>query len=106
VERKAPKPAARAAHPAPAHRTARVVRVRRTATAAASQPAYQYSQTTYAQPTYAQPTYTQQTYNWADGTSQASQTTKRVQIKRHRVVKSPAAQSNSLPATAGLSGSQ
>jgi hypothetical protein len=57
VERKAPKPAARAAHPAPAHRTARVVRVRRTATAAASQPAYQYSQTTYAQPTYAQPTY-------------------------------------------------
>jgi hypothetical protein len=101
VERKAPKPAARAAHPAPARRTARVVRVRRTATAAAYQPAYQYSQTTYAQPTYAQ-----QTYNWADGASQASQTAKRVQIKRHRAVKSPAAQSNSLPATAGLSGSQ
>jgi hypothetical protein len=107
VERKAAKPVARAAHPAPARRTVRVVRVRRTATAAASQPAYQYSQTTYAQPTYAQPTYTQQTYNWADGTSQASQSTKRVQIKRHRAVKSrPAAQSNSLPTTAGLSGSQ
>jgi hypothetical protein len=112
VASKTPKPAAiRAAHPAPPRRVARVVRARRTVTAAAFQPASQYSQTNYAQPTYAQPiftqpAYTQPTYSWAGGTSQAAQPVKRVQIKRRPAAKkaAPAAQSNPSPATAGLSG--
>jgi hypothetical protein len=80
-------------------------------TAAAFQPASQYSQTNYAQPTYAQPiftqpAYTQPTYSWAGGASQATQPVKRIQIKRRPAAKkaAPAAQSNPSPATAGLSG--
>jgi hypothetical protein len=106
VASKTAKPAARAAHPAPPHHVARVVRAHRTVAAAASQPAAQYSQTLYAQPAYTQPTYTQPTYGWAAGASQASQPVKRVQIKRHRPANKPvpAAQSNPSPPTAGLSG--
>jgi len=103
---KTAKPAARAAHPAPPHHVARVVRAHRTVAAAASQPAAQYSQTLYAQPAYTQPTYTQPTYGWVAGASQAAQPVKRVQIKRHRPANkpAPAAQSNPSPPTAGLSG--
>jgi hypothetical protein len=112
VASKTPKPAAiRAAHPAPPRRVARVVRARRTVTAAAFQPASQYSQTNYAQPTYAQPiftqpAYTQPTYSWAGGASQATQPVKHIQIKRRPAAKkaAPAAQSHPSPATAGPSG--
>jgi hypothetical protein len=95
---KAAKPAARAPRAAPARRAAKAVRARRAVAKVAPQPTYQY-----AQPTYSQPTYT-----WADGAAQASQTVKRVQIKRHRAAKktTPAAQSNVSAATAGLSGTQ
>jgi hypothetical protein len=84
---------ARAARPAAqARRAAKTVRARRTATTVA-QSVYQYSQ----------PTYT-----WTDGSAQASQPVRRVQIKRHRTAKKalPAAQSNPSAATAGLSGTQ
>jgi hypothetical protein len=62
----------------------------------AAQPTYPYSQPAYAQPTYSQP--------WADGTAQATQPVKRVQIKRHRTAKkmTPAAQSTPSTATARL----
>ena len=108
VETKAAQPAAKAPHPAPARRAAKVVRARRTVTTVAAQPAYQYPQATYAQPTYTQPAYTQSTFSWADGTSQASPAAKRVQVKRHRAVRTtaPAAQSNTAPATAALGGGQ
>jgi hypothetical protein len=90
-ESNAAKPAARASRPAArARRAAKTVRTRRSVTTAAAQPTYQYSQ----------PTYT-----WTDGTAQASQSIKRVQIKRHRTAKTtaPTAQSNPSAATAGLS---
>jgi hypothetical protein len=100
---KAAKPAARAPRAAPARRAAKTVRARRAVAKVAPQPTYQY-----AQPTYSQPTYTQPTYTWADGAAQTSQSVKRVQIKRHRAAKktTPAAQSNTSAATAGLSGTQ
>jgi hypothetical protein len=67
-----------------------------------AQPTYQYSQPAYTQPTYPQPSYT-----WADGTAQAPQPIKRVQIKRHGTAKAtPAAQSTPSTATAGLNGTQ
>jgi len=95
---KAAKPAARAPRAAPARRGAKAVRARRALAKVAPQPIYQYAQLTYSQPTY----------TWADGAAQASQTVKRVQIKRHRAAKktTPAAQSNVSAPTAGLSGTQ
>jgi len=93
-ESKAAKPAARASRPAaPARRAAKAVRARRTVATVAAQPTYQYSQ----------PTYT-----WTDGTAQASQSIKRVQIKRRRGAKKapPTAQSNVSATTVGLSGTQ
>jgi hypothetical protein len=92
----ATKPKARAARPAAqARRAVKPARARRTATA---QSVYQYPQPTYSQPTY----------TWTDGSAQASQPVKRVQIKRHRAAKKalPAAQSNPSAATAGLSVTQ
>jgi len=64
----------------------------------AARPTYQYPQATYSQPTY----------SWADGTAQAAQPVKRVQIKRRHTAKKtiPAAQSNPAAVTAGLSGTQ
>jgi hypothetical protein len=99
-ESQATKPKARAARPAArptaqARRAVKPARARRTATA---QSVYQYPQPTYSQPTY----------TWTDGSAQASQPVKRVQIKRHRAAKKalPAAQSNPSAATAGLSVTQ
>jgi hypothetical protein len=100
---KAAKPA-RTARAAPAHRAGKAVRARRAVARVAARPTYQYPQPSYSQPTYTQPTYT-----WADGTAQASQPVKRVQIKRHRAAKKTtpvAAQPNASAATAGLSGTQ
>jgi hypothetical protein len=93
---KAAKGVAKAARAAPARRPARTVRARRTVAKVAAQPTYPYSQPAYAQPTYSQP--------WADGTAQATQPVKRVQIKRHRTAKkmTPAAQSTPSTATARL----
>ena len=100
-ESKAAKPAVKASRSAAqARRASKTVRVRRTSATVAAQLAYQYSQPTYSQPTY---------YTWTDGTAQASQPVKRVQIKRHRTAKKaapPAAQSSPSAATAGLSGTQ
>jgi hypothetical protein len=97
---KAAKPAIKASRSAvQARRAIKMVRVRRTPATVARQLAYQYSQPTYSQPTY----------TWTDGTAQASQPVKRVQIKRHRAAKKaalPAAQSSPSAATAGLSGTQ
>jgi hypothetical protein len=99
-ESKAAKPAVKASRSAAqARRASKTVRVRRTPATVAAQLAYQYSQPTYSQPTY----------TWTDGTAQASQPVKRVQIKRHRTAKKaapPAAQSSPSAATAGLSGTQ
>ena len=99
-ESKAAKPAVKASRSAAqARRASKTVRVRRTPATVAAQLAYQYSQPTYSQPTY----------TWTDGTAQASQPVKRVQIKRHRTAKkaaAPAAQSSPSAATAGLSGTQ
>ncbi|MFZ0236740.1 MAG: hypothetical protein WAL37_05140 [Xanthobacteraceae bacterium] len=99
-ESKAAKPAVKASRSAAqARRASETVRVRRTPATVAAQLAYQYSQPTYSQPTY----------TWTDGTPQASQPVKRVQIKRHRTAKKaapPAAQSSPSAATAGLSGTQ
>jgi hypothetical protein len=99
-ESKAAKPAVKASRSAAqARRASKTVRVRRTSATVAAQLAYQYSQPTYSQPTY----------TWTDGTAQASQPVKRVQIKRHRTAKKaapPAAQSSPSAATAGLSGTQ
>jgi hypothetical protein len=111
-ESKAAKPAAKARRALPVRRAAKTVRARQTAATVAAQPTYQYPQATYSQPTYSQPTYSQPTYTptytWADGTTQAVQPVKRVQIKRHRAAKktTPAAQSNPSTATAGLGGTQ
>jgi hypothetical protein len=136
-ERKAAKPAARATRAVPAHRVAKTVRVHRTVAAVAAQPTYQYpqptsqptypptaysqtaysqtaysqtaySQTAYSQTAYSKTAYSQPTYSWADGTVQASQAVKRIQIKRHRTARKapPAAQSNVPATTAGLSGTQ
>jgi hypothetical protein len=102
AESKAAKPAVRTSRPAArARRASKALRARRTITAVATQPVYQYSQPAYSQPTYAQPTYT-----WTDGTAQASQSVKRVQIRRHRAAKKAALTARSAPlaATAGLSG--
>ena len=90
-ESKAAKPAVRTTRAAPTRRTAKMVRARRTVATVAAQPAY-------ARPAY----------SWADGTAQAAQPVKRVQIKRHRTAKRtmPAAHSNTSAATAGLSGTQ
>ena len=100
---KAAKPAARATRTPPTRRAAKTVRARRTVATVAARPTYQYPQATYSQPTYSQPT-----YSWADGTAQAAQPVKRVQIKwRHTAKKTiPAAQSNPAAVTAGLSGTQ
>jgi hypothetical protein len=102
-ESKAAKPAAKATRSAPTRRVAKTVRARRTVAKVVAQPTYQYSQPAYAQPTYPQPSYT-----WADGTAQATQPVKRVQIKRHGTAKkaTPAAQSTPSTATAGLNGTQ
>ncbi|HYP10728.1 MAG TPA: hypothetical protein VEQ86_04495 [Xanthobacteraceae bacterium] len=102
-ESKAARPAAKATGSAPARRVAKTVRARRTVAKAVAQPTYEYSQPAYAQPTYPQPSYT-----WADGTAQAPQPIKRVQIKRHGTAKkaTPAAQSTPSAATAGLNGTQ
>src|SRR5215471_12546452 len=98
-ESKAAKPAAKVTRSAPARRVAKTVRARRTVARVVAQPTYQYSQPAYAQPIYAQPSYT-----WADGTAQAAQPVKRVQIKRHGTARkaTPAAQSTPSTATAGL----
>ena len=100
---KAAKPAARATRTPPTRRAAKTVRARRTVATVAARPTYQYPQATYSQPTYSQPT-----YSWADGTAQAAQPVKRVQIKRRHTAKKtiPAAQSNPAAVTAGLSGTQ
>jgi hypothetical protein len=100
---KAVKPAARATRTPPTRRAAKTVRARRTVATVAARPTYQYPQATYSQPTYSQPT-----YSWADGTAQAAQPVKRVQIKRRHTAKKtiPAAQSNPAAVTAGLSGTQ
>jgi len=102
-ESKAARPAAKATRSAPARRVAKTVRARRTVAKAVAQPTYQYSQPAYAQPTYPQPSYT-----WADGTAQAPQPIKRIQIKRHGTAKkaTPAAQTTPSTATAGLNGTQ
>jgi hypothetical protein len=107
-ESKAAKPAAKVTRSAPARRVAKTVRARRTVARVVAQPTYQYSQPAYAQPIYAQPTYSQPSYTWADGTAQAAQPVKRVQIKRHGTARkaTPAAQSTPSTATAGLSGTQ
>src|SRR6516165_8024928 len=96
-ESKAARPAAKTTRSAPARRVAKTVRARQTVAKAVAQPTYQYSQPAYAQPTYPQPSYT-----WADGTAQAPQPIKRVQIKRHGTAKkaTPAAQSTASTATA------
>jgi hypothetical protein len=95
---KAAKPAARATRTPPTRRAAKTVRARRTVATVAARPTYQYPQATYSQPTY----------SWADGTAQAAQPVKRVQIKRRHTAKKtiPAAQSNPAAVTAGLSGTQ
>jgi hypothetical protein len=100
---KAAEPAARATRTPPTRRAAKTVRARRTVATVAARPTYQYPQATYSQPTYSQPT-----YSWADGTAQAAQPVKRVQIKRRHTAKKtiPAAQSNPAAVTAGLSGTQ
>jgi hypothetical protein len=99
-ESKAARPVVKASRSAAqARRASKTVHVRRTPATVAAQLAYQYSQPTYSQPTY----------TWTDGTAQASQPVKRVQIKRHRTAKKaapPAAQSSPSAATAGLSGTQ
>jgi hypothetical protein len=81
-ESKAARPAAKTTRSAPARRVAKTVRARQTVAKAVAQPTYQYSQPAYTQPTYPQPSYT-----WADGTAQAPQPIKRVQIKRHGTAK-------------------
>ena len=100
---KAAEPAARATRTPPTRRAAKTVRARRTVATVAARPTYQYPQATYSQPTYSQPT-----YSWADGTAQAAQPVKRVQIKRRHTAKKtiPAAQSKPAAVTAGLSGTQ
>ena len=102
-ESKAARPAAKTTRSAPARRVAKTVRARQTVAKTVAQPTYQYSQPAYTQPTYPQPSYT-----WADGTAQAPQPIKRVQIKRHGTAKkaTPAAQSTPSTATAGLNGTQ
>ena len=102
-ESKAARPAAKTTRSAPARRVAKTVRARQTVAKTVAQPTYQYSQPAYAQPTYPQPSYT-----WADGTAQAPQPIKRVQIKRHGTAKkaTPAAQSTPSTATTGLNGTQ
>jgi hypothetical protein len=86
------KPPTKAAHPAIPRRPAKAVRVRRRPTTVAAQPAN---------------VWTQPTYQWTDAT-QASQTVRRVVVKRHRAAKqaAPAAQSNLTGATAGVLGAQ
>ena len=102
-ESKAARPAAKTTRSAQARRLAKTVRARQTVAKTVAQPTYQYSQPAYTQPTYPQPSYT-----WADGTAQAPQPIKRVQIKRHGTAKkaTPAAQSTPSTATAGLNGTQ
>jgi len=102
-ESKAARPVAKTTRSAPARRVAKTVRARQTVAKTVAQPTYQYSQPAYTQPTYPQPSYT-----WADGTAQAPQPIKRVQIKRHGTAKkaTPAAQSTPSTATAGLNGTQ
>jgi hypothetical protein len=87
------KPPAKAARPAtPARRATKTVRIRRTPTTAAVQPA-----NVWAQPAY----------QWTDAI-QTSQTPRRVIVKRHRAAKqaAPAAQSDLTGATAGVLGPQ
>ncbi len=98
VESKPPKPRVTATHAVPTRHAVKKVRVRRAAATVASQPAYQYSQPIYSQPTY----------TWTYGAAQASQSIKRIAIKRHRAAKkaASAAQNNPAPTTAGLGGSQ
>ena len=101
-ESKAARPAAKTTRSAQARRLAKTVRARQTVAKTVAQPTYQYSQPAYTQPTYPQPSYT-----WADGTAQAPQPIKLVQIKRHGTAKAtPAAQSTPSTATAGLNGTQ
>ncbi len=87
------KPPAKAARSAkPTRRATKAVRIRRTPTTVAAQPA-----NVWIQPTY----------QWTDATH-TSQTVRRVVVKRHRVAKkaAPAAQSNLTGATAGVLGTQ
>jgi hypothetical protein len=87
------KPPAKAARPAtPARRATKTVRIRRTPTTGAVQPA-----NVWAQPAY----------QWTDAI-QTSQTPRRVIVKRHRAAKqaAPAAQSDLTGATAGVLGPQ
>jgi hypothetical protein len=93
----AAKPAAKTSRPAArARRASKTLRARRIAATVATQPVYQYSLPAYAQPTY----------TWIDGTAQASQSVKRLQIRRHRTAKkaAPAAPSHPAATTAGLGG--
>jgi len=88
------KPLARAARPAIlTRRTAKAIRVRRRPATVAAQPANAW---------------TQPTYQWTDANIQASQTVRRVVVKRHRAAKKapPAAQSNHIGATAAALGAQ
>jgi hypothetical protein len=87
------KPTAKAARPAkPARRATKALRIRRTPSTVAAQPA-----NVWIQPTY----------QWTDAT-QTSQTVRRVVVKRHRAAKkaAPATQSNLTGATAGVLGAQ
>jgi hypothetical protein len=95
----AAKPAVRTSRPAArVRRASKTLRARRIAATIATQPVYQYSLPAYAQPTY----------TWIDGTAQASQSVKRLQIRRHRTAKkaAPAAPSHPAATTAGLGGLQ
>jgi hypothetical protein len=68
---------------APVRRAAKAVRIRRAPTTVAAQATYQYAQT-------------QAAYQWTDPNVQASQTARRVVVKRHHAVKktAPPAQSS------------
>jgi hypothetical protein len=81
---------------APVRRAAQAVRIRRAPTTAAAQATGQYAQATYQ---YAQ---TLAAYQWIDPNVQASQTARRVVVKRHHAVKktAPPAQSSFTGATA------
>jgi hypothetical protein len=74
---------------APVRRAAKAVRVRRAPSTVAAQATYQYAQT-------------QAGYQWTDPNVQASQTARRVVVKRHHAVKktAPPAQSSLTGATA------
>ena len=102
-ESKAARPVAKTTRSAPARRVAKTVRARQTVAKTVAQPTYQYSQPADTQPTYPQPSYT-----WADGTAQAPQPIKRVQIKRHGTAKkaTPAALPPLQPQPRALNGTQ